>query len=138
AAVRDGVVLDAGVRQRALERGVVVRSDVLIVARLQREDRRADLSGAVDRLGRTSVEPDRAPEAVAARSREPRVASAEAEADRDDAADPLFAEVLDGGADVGHDALGRRLLDVRHVLEVVVPLLRAGRAPEVVNGDRRV
>ena len=34
--------------------------------------------------------------------------------------------------------VGRRLLDVRHVLEVVVALLRPGRAPEVVERDRGI
>ena len=73
-----------------------------------------------------------------ARRGEPRVAAAEAEADREDrraATARRGAEVLDRGADVLLDAVGRRLRDVIHVREVVVALGDAGGAPEVVEGD---
>ena len=48
------------------------------------------------------------------------------------------AEMRDARGDVGLDAVLRRLLDVRHVLEVVAALLGSGRASEVVERDRRV
>ena len=44
----------------------------------------------------------------------------------------------DRGCGVGLDAFLGRLLDVLHVLEVVGALLDAGRAPEVVERERRV
>ena len=46
------------------------------------------------------------------------------------------AQVRDAGADVRLHLLRRRLLHVRHVVEVVVALLDAGRAAEVVERDR--
>ena len=48
------------------------------------------------------------------------------------------AEVLDGGGNIRLDLLGRHGLDVRRVLEVLVALLGARRAPEVVDRERRV
>ena len=74
---------------------------------------------------------------MAGRRGEPRVAAAEAEADREDgrAAEP--AQVRDRRGDVRLDELRLRLGDVRHVLEVVAALGDAGRAAEVVDRDRR-
>ena len=48
----------------------------------------------------------------------------------------LAAQVRRGGGDIGLNSFGRRLLDVRHVLEVVAALLGAGRATEVIERDR--
>src|SRR5437667_1171548 len=47
--VRDDFVLDAGRGQRLVERGVELGRDVLVVARLEREDRRRDLVHAARR-----------------------------------------------------------------------------------------
>ena len=44
--------------------------------------------------------------------------------------------MLDGGADVGLDAVGSCLVDVGHVVEVVATLLHARGSPEVVDRDR--
>ena len=68
----------------------------------------------------------------------PRVASSEAEPDREDRGAPRGAKVLDARADVRLNPVRRRLLHVRHVLEVVAALLCAGRASEVVERDRGV
>ena len=45
--------------------------------------------------------------------------------------------MLDGGGDIGLNALGRRLLDVFHVLEVVAALRHPGGATEVVERNGR-
>ena len=90
------------------------------------------------RLARPPVEADRAREPVPAGGGEPRLAPAHAEADREDRRHAERAQVLDGRGDVGLDLLGRRRLDVRPVLEVLAALLDAGRAPEVVERERRV
>ena len=45
---------------------------------------------------------------------------------------------VERGLDVERDRLGRRLLDVRHVLEVLVARAEPGGAAEVVDRDRRV
>src|SRR5205807_6448216 len=115
-----------------------------IVARLEREDRRVDLACAlrgprvpVSSLTGPPVEPDRTGKAVAARGRQPRVAAAEAEADREDRAAALRAEMVDRSADIGLDPLRCGLLDVGHVLEVLAALGRAGSAAEVVERDGR-
>ena len=64
--VDDDFVLDARGRERLVERGVVLGGDVLICARLEREDRRLELGGALRRARRSvsafagpSVETDR-------------------------------------------------------------------------------
>ena len=64
--------------------------------------------------------------------------AAEAEADGEDRGCAVLAETRNGGGDVRLDAVGGRLLDVRHVLEVVVPLPGACRPAEVVERDRGV
>ena len=64
--------------------------------------------------------------------------AAHAEADREDRLAAWGTQSSDRRGDVGLHALGRGLLHVRHVLEVVAALLGAGRAPEVVEGDRCV
>ena len=46
--VRDDLVLDAGVRERPAESGIVIGRDAGIVARLQREDGRLDLRNPFD------------------------------------------------------------------------------------------
>ena len=51
AVVGDDLVLDACVRQRLREGGVVLGRDPAVVARLQREDRRLDLRDPLDALG---------------------------------------------------------------------------------------
>ena len=56
ALVGDDLVLDARGRQRLVERGVILGGDVLIGARLEREDRRIELRGALGR-SRSSVSP---------------------------------------------------------------------------------
>src|SRR5581483_10643955 len=98
-------------------------------------------AGNTPALGGHSVEPDRGGETVAGRGGEPRVAPAEAEPDGGDRparAAGRRAQPLHARSDVRLDALRRRLRDVVHVRKVVVPLRHAGRAPEVVEGDRRV
>src|SRR5207245_5429951 len=106
-------------------------------AGLQRQDRRLHLPCAVRRARRITrrgipVEPDRTGETVAARSGEPRVAAAETEADGEDAVDPEPAEVVDRSRDIRLHAFRRRLLDVRHVFEVVAALV-AARSPAEVD-----
>ena len=44
--------------------------------------------------------------------------------------------MLNGGADVGLDAVGGCLVDMGHVVEVVATLLHARGSPEVVDRDR--
>src|SRR5262245_55246105 len=86
----DDLVLDAGVRQGALEGVVVLCGDVRVVTRLEGEDRRLELVGSLRRPGlavpqpRHAVEAHGAGEAVPARGGQPRVPAAEAEADRED------------------------------------------------------
>jgi hypothetical protein len=75
---------------------------------------------------------------VTFRSRKPGHSSAETEADGEDRLDRAAlrrAEVLDGGSDVGLDALRCRLLGVLAVTEVVAALPDARRAAEVVDRD---
>ena len=68
-----------------------------------------------------------------------RVRPAEAEADRDRALDAgLLLQERERGRDVECDGLGRGLLDVRHVLEVLVARAEPGGAAEVVDRDRGV
>jgi hypothetical protein len=144
AVVRDDLVLDAVLRERAAERGVVVGGDVLVRARLQREDRAFDGGGARDDARpaplarRRAVEADGAGEAVTGRRRNPRGAAAEAEADGEDRRDADLAQTLDGRARVGPDVVVREPLDVRRVVEVVVALPGTGGAAEVVDRDRRI
>ena len=115
-----------------------------VVARLQREDRALDLGDALDDARaaalarRRAVEADRAGEAVARCCGHPRRAAAEAEADAEDRRHAEVAQLLDRRARVGLHAVVGRLLDVRHVLEVVVALRHAGGAAEVVERDRGV
>jgi hypothetical protein len=54
--VGDDLVLDARDRECLVQRGVVLGRDVLICARLEREDRRFELGGAL-RRSRSSVSP---------------------------------------------------------------------------------
>src|SRR5919197_4452284 len=143
ALVGDELVLDAGRLERLLERLVVVGGDVLVVACLQGQDRRLDVSSALDRsglavaLGRHPVEADRAGEVVAVRGRQPRVAPPEAEADGEDGAAAELAEPFDGRGNIRADPLRRRLRDVLRVLELVAALLDARRSAEVVDRERR-
>ena len=69
---------------------------------------------------------------------DPGRAAAETEADAEYRSHAHAAQVLDGSARVRLHAVIRRLVDVRHVLEIVVPLLGAGSAAEVIEGDRGV
>src|SRR5581483_7739692 len=62
----------------------------------------------------------------------------EAEADGEDRPHAGLAQMLHRRARVRLYTLARRLLDVRPVLEVVAALLRAGRAAEVVDRERRM
>jgi hypothetical protein len=66
------------------------------------------------------------------------MSAAHAEADGEDRVDAERAQVLDRGAHVLLDLLGRNGVDVRPAVEVVVPLLGAGGAAEVVERERRV
>src|SRR3954451_24212420 len=76
--VRDELVLDPCGLQRALELGVVLGGDVLIVAGLRGEDGRVDSARVRRRAGNAvalaghPVEADRARETVPGRRREPR------------------------------------------------------------------
>jgi hypothetical protein len=141
ALVGDELVLDAGIGQGPLERLVHLRGDVLVGARLEREDRRFQLGRALGRprgavaFARIPVEADRTGKAVSRGGGQPGVTAAEAEADGEDRAGTR-PEALDGGADIGLDSLPGRLRDVRRVLEVVAPLRRARRPTEVVDRDR--
>ena len=112
-------------------------------AGLQGENRRVELGSTLGRTRRTlpalagpAVEADRARETVTARSREPGVAAAETEPDGEHRADPSPAQVLDRRPHVGLDSFGRRLVDMRHVFEVVGALLDSRGAAEVVERDR--
>src|SRR5260221_14567520 len=78
AVVRDQLVLDAGRRERLLERLVGVGGDGLVVARLEREDWTLHLARALRRTGSPALpltgaaeETDRAPAALSARLRQP-------------------------------------------------------------------
>ena len=73
---------------------------------------------------------------MAARRSEPGLAAAHAEADRKDRARSVVAQPGDRRGNVGLDLRRLHRLDVRHVLEVVAPLLDAGGAAEVVECDR--
>src|SRR5262245_25368121 len=106
ALVRHELVLDARVLQRALKGGVVLGGDVLVGARLQREDRRLELAGALGRVGRAPVEADGACEPVLLRGGEPRLAAAEAEPDRENPFRAVLAQIRDTRGDIGLD--GRR------------------------------
>src|SRR5207244_10366054 len=83
-----------------------------------------------------TAEANRTCEPVAAGRGEPRVATPEAEAHREDAVDPVLTEMLDGGGDVRLDGFRRRLAYVRHVLERLVALLSTRSAPEVIERER--
>src|SRR5215211_2301967 len=90
ALVGDELVLDAGLLQRGVERGDVLGANRLIRTAHQPEDRRLELAGALSRARRavralawSPVEADRAGQAVPARCGQPRMAPAEAEADRE-------------------------------------------------------
>ena len=121
--------------------------DVGVGARLEREDRRLELRRPLRRprlpvsLTRGAVEADRAGEPVPARRREPRIATAEAEADREHGrtgAAVRGAQVLDGRPHVLLDPVGCRLRHVLHVRELVVALVDARGATEVVESNRGI
>ena len=89
------LVLDSRLRERRVEGSRLLRRDSRVVAALEREDRRRELGGSLTRprravvpRARPPVEADRAGEAVTGCGREPRVASAEAEPDREDGGAP--------------------------------------------------
>src|SRR5256886_3498635 len=142
ALVGDELVLDAGIGQAPLERLVHLRGDVLVGARLEREDRRFQLGRALGRprgavaFARIPVEADRTGKGMSRGGGQPGVTAAEAEADGEDRAWGTRPEALDGSADIGLDSLPGRLRDVRRVLEVVAPLRRARRPAEIVDRDR--
>jgi hypothetical protein len=138
--VGNDLVLDPGGAQRLVELRVHLGGDVLVVAGLEGEDRGVHLPGTVDRPrkvapSRLSVEADGPFETVPAGRGQPGVAAAEAEADGEHRTGTLAAEPVDGSANVGLNLIGRALLDVRHVVEVVTALPDAGSATEVVDGD---
>jgi hypothetical protein len=97
-------VLDSRGGERLVEGCVVLREDVRVVARLEREDRRLELGRPLRRAGRAvpldgrAVEADRARETVAAGRREPGVSSAEAEADGEDDVTAIRTSYLRGAA----------------------------------------
>src|SRR5579884_3610259 len=124
--------------ERLLELQVVLVADRLVGAGLQGEDRRLEPGHELEHAARPSVEADRAGESVAPGGRGPRVAAAEAEADRDDRLAALLAQVPDAGGDVRLDPLRRRLLHVAHEIPLVGTLADAGGAAEVVEGERGV
>ena len=72
---------------------------------------------------------------MVARGGEPGVAAAPAEADREHGLGAALTQVRDTRRDVGLHVRRRRLLDMRHVLEVVAAFLDAGRPPEVVERE---
>ena len=92
----------------------------------------------VDHPARPPVEADGAREPVPPGGRRPGAAAAETEADREDRRAAEVAEVADARADVGLHLLVRELLHERHVVPVVRPLVDAGGAAEIVEGDRGV
>src|SRR4051794_4305900 len=90
ARIRDQLVLEACLRQRTLERGVVIGGVVLVGAALKRQNRCLDPAGARDRpwravapLARPAVEAHGAGQAVPRGGCEPRLTAAETEADRE-------------------------------------------------------
>src|SRR4051794_40653249 len=145
--VDDDVVVDVVLVEQAVERVDVARRDALVGAAEQAEHGAADLRDLVEHRWHAeaparepAVEADDAVEhELGTHPRQERLRAAEAEADRDEA---RRARPLHGGGlrrvRVGLDLRGPRLLDVRHVLEVLVALARAGGAPEVVDRDRVV
>ena len=68
-----------------------------------------------------------------ARCSKPRVATTEAESDREDRVTARIAKMGYRGGRVGLDAVLGCLLDVRHVLEIVVPFGDSRRPSKVVD-----
>src|SRR3954470_17369143 len=138
AVVRHDLVLDAGLGESTVERGVVVGGDVLVGAGLQCEDRRLDLRCPLDEAGPpprargAAVEADPPGEPVSGRRRDPGRAPAEAEAGRGDGGAAAPAPVPDRRTRAVLHAVVGRLVDVRHVLEVIVALRGARGPAEVV------
>src|SRR3954452_4228951 len=109
ALVGDELVLDSGCLERRLERGVLLRRNVIVDTRLQGQDGGLEVGRDIDRARRAgagtegSVEPDRTGEAMPAGRGKPGVAAAETEADREDgraAAAVRRAEIRDRGSDI--------------------------------------
>ena len=94
--------------------------------------------GCAVALAERAVEADRAREPVTARRGQPRMAPAEAEADREDALARAAlgrAQPRDGRGDIGLDGGRLGLRHVLHVGEVVVALAHSAGAAEVVDRD---
>src|SRR5438552_3071359 len=136
ALVDHDLVLDPGGVERRVEGVVVLDRNGGVRASLEREDRSLHPRHLLER--RAPVETDGAGEPVAGGGREPRVPPAEAEADGEDRGGAVLPQVRDAGGDVGLHALGRRLLAVRPVVEVLAALLGARGAAVEVECDRGV
>jgi hypothetical protein len=134
----DQLVVFAHRAQRLLEPEVVLVGDGLVGPALQSQDRRLELRHELDHPARPAVEADRAGQPVAPRGRRPRAAAAVTEPDRENRAAAEGPQVADAGAHVGLNLFVCELLHERHVVPVVRPLVDAGRAAEVVEGDRSV
>ncbi len=139
-------MLDACLLERVVPSVDVRLRDARVVAAHEAEDRRRHLARPLDRPGgtvrtpesRSSVEADRPGEPMSARGGEPGVAPAEAEADREDmriappSGDRRYATPAATSACTPSRG---GLVDVRHELELVVALLGARSASEVVDRD---
>ena len=141
----DDLVLDAGVRERLRRRRDLLGGDALRRRRPSAPRIGASISrGPLGRPGLRrprppgpAVEADRAGEPVTARRGQPRVAAAEAEADREDRLAAGLAQPRDAGGDVGLDARRRRLLRRAAMYSNSSSRFAdAGGAAEVVDRDR--
>src|SRR5215211_4410881 len=140
--VRDELVFYARSVQRPLEGRDIVRGDPRVGAAHQPEDRSSQLRRALRRSG-TAVPPDARPaveahgacEPLLLRRGQPRVPSAEAEADGEDRLAAARARALDCSGDVELDLCAVEALDVLHVGKVVLALADTRGSAEVVDRD---
>ena len=141
-------VIDAGGGQRRVEPGDGVGRDVRVGAAEHAEDRARHRARDVDRRrhpavmrsAREPIEADRSGQVQVEGRTDEGEPPAETEADREQGADGRGAvrpERRRSGPDVVAQPAPGRLIDVRAIAEGVIPRrVRAGRPPEVVDGER--
>src|SRR5439155_9428949 len=138
-------VFDLRVRQRAAERRDVGLRDARVVAAKETEDGRAHAPRLFRRgrpdfvlaLAEPAVEADNAREAGLFGRGQERDASAEAEAQDENATSLcLYLQLRAACGDVREDTLRGGLANVRHVIEIVGAPIHTCGTPEVIEGDR--